>query len=95
LTRAARPVFLERGSYRRRRLLDALRLVPVLGVILWMIPVVWPEGSVVGAEPVRMSRALFYIFGIWCVMIALAAVLSLLLPARTSSEDKDLPGESE
>ena len=89
MPRGPRPVFLERSSYRRRRLLDALRLLPLLGVILWMIPVVWPEGQAPDAEPVATSRALFYVFGIWCGLIALAAALSVLLPAPPERAPSD------
>ncbi len=67
------PVFLERRSYRRRRMQDAQRLLPVLGLVLWMVPVLWPSGD--EAAPVRMSDAIYYVFGVWCVLIGLSAWL--------------------
>ncbi|MEP2641406.1 hypothetical protein [Roseobacter sp.] len=66
------PVFLERGSYRQRRVMDAVRLVAILGAGLWMIPLLWPSGD----DGVRMSRALMYVFGVWAVLIGLSLVLS-------------------
>ncbi|ASM71798.1 MULTISPECIES: hypothetical protein [Roseobacteraceae] len=67
------PVFLERRSYRRRRMQDAQRLLPVLGMVLWMVPVLWPSGDETGH--VSMSAAICYVFGVWCVLIGLSFVL--------------------
>ena len=55
------PVFLERRSYRRRRMQDAQRLLPVLGMLLWMVPVLWPTRDETGH--VTMSAAIYYVFG--------------------------------
>jgi peptidoglycan/LPS O-acetylase OafA/YrhL len=89
LPRSARSVFLERRSYRRRRMMDALRLLPILGALLWVLPVIWPDGGNPDAEPVRMSQALYYVFGIWMLLIALAAFLALLL--RSGGDEGDGP----
>ncbi len=71
--------FLEKRSYRRRRLMDGLRLVPVLGVWLFMVPLFWPANSHVAAnDGVSMSRALVYIFVVWCGLTVTCAVLIFL-----------------
>lgn len=62
-------VFLERAVYRRRRLADALRLLPVLGGALLLLPVLW-------ADEATTSGGIVYLFVIWAILIALAAVLS-------------------
>lgn len=67
-------VFLERRSYRRRRLMDAIRLLPVVGALLWMLPLFWPAGSE-NVEPVRTSTAISYVFGVWILLIALGSGL--------------------
>ena len=77
--RKTSPVFLERRSYRRRRLLDALRLLPVLGVVLWMLPVLWPTGLDETTAPVSMSMAMLYVFSVWLVLILLSAALWIWL----------------
>ncbi|MBM2292217.1 hypothetical protein JQX09_09855 [Sulfitobacter pseudonitzschiae] len=64
------PVFLERRSYRRRRLKDAQRLLPVLGMLLWMVPVLWPTRNETGH--ITMSAAIYYVFGVWCLLIGLS-----------------------
>ncbi|MFT6452116.1 MAG: hypothetical protein ACJA06_001606 [Halocynthiibacter sp.] len=76
------PLFLERRSYRRRRLIDMARLLPVLACFLWMIPLLWSSGE----GTARTGRAMLYIFSIWIVVIAISAFLSRRL-ARTEAED--------
>ena len=64
------PVFLERQSYRRRRLMDAARLLPVLGVLLFAVPLLWPGADSVGvADSMPTSRAILYIFTSWALLI--------------------------
>jgi hypothetical protein len=62
------PVFLERKSYRQRRLMDAVRLLPLLGLALWMVPLMWSVPQETG-EPMPIRAALQYIFGIWTLMV--------------------------
>ncbi|MDX8347779.1 hypothetical protein SLH49_07250 [Cognatiyoonia sp. IB215446] len=66
------PVFLERASYRQRRLTDAVRLLPVLGLVLWGIPLLW---GAEGAGPKSNAGALLYVFGVWVALIALTALI--------------------
>ncbi|MEM8578983.1 MAG: hypothetical protein AAGF60_14130 [Pseudomonadota bacterium] len=73
------PVFLERRSYRRRRMLDALRLMPLLGLGLFMLPLFWPASVDEAGSPVPMSVAISYVFGAWAVLIVLSALLWALL----------------
>ena len=69
-----RPVFLEKRSYRHRRMMDALRLLPFLGVALWMMPLLWPMPGETG-EGMPMSTALRYLFGVWAGLILLCWAL--------------------
>lgn len=65
-------VFLEKRSYRRRRLIDGLKLLPFLGAWLFLLPAFWPsEGEVSHA----MSTALYYVFGVWLALIVTCAAL--------------------
>ena len=86
-------VFLERRSYRRRRLLDALKLLPVVAAWLFMLPLLWPENSVHAETPKPMSSALIYVFGTWFVMIlcgcGLIAALMRITPTGKNPADKD------
>ncbi|MEL7166303.1 MAG: hypothetical protein AAFY52_06490 [Pseudomonadota bacterium] len=55
--------------------MDALRLLPVLGVMLFMLPLFWPAGGDAAVATVPMSRAVTYVFGVWAVLIAAALLL--------------------
>ena len=70
------PVFLEQHSYRRRRLTDAARLLPLLGAALFAVPLLWPtaEDAGTGIAPMPTSVAITYLFSIWAALI-LANVL--------------------
>ncbi|MGC1506203.1 MAG: hypothetical protein WA782_18945 [Sulfitobacter sp.] len=70
------PLFLERQSYRLRRLMDAMRLLPLLGVALWMVPLMWPlPDEANGRDGVAMSTALQYLFGVWLILVVMRWLL--------------------
>ncbi len=80
------PVFLQRASYRQRRIRDAAKLMPALGIVLLAIPLAWTSGE---AEEKVGSSGLLYIFGVWVVLIVLTALLSSLMRADASLSTKD------
>jgi hypothetical protein len=63
------PLFLARAPYRRRRLRDAARLLPMVGVLLLLLPLVWTEE----AEVRLTSGDVIYFFLVWLVLILVAA----------------------
>lgn len=83
MSRKQSPLFLERRSYRLRRLMDAARLMPFLGALLWAIPMLWTGGE--GVE-VSTSRAMLYIFLVWAVLAALTAGMSFWLDGTADAE---------
>lgn len=80
------PVFLQRRSYRRRRMMDAARLLPVVGALLFLVPLLWPRPGG-EASPVATSVSYVYIFGLWAVLILAAGLLSR--SARTWQDEED------
>ncbi|MFC3613579.1 hypothetical protein ACFORG_07385 [Lutimaribacter marinistellae] len=82
------PVFLERQSYRRRRLNDAARLLPVLAAALFAVPLLWPSGSE-GAEPVPMSAAILYVFTVWALLVLVAILFGIAARRWTGREVQD------
>ena len=76
------PLFLERRSYRFRRLMDSVRMLPFIVLSFWMVPLLWPVHETVTAESVPMSHALRYVFGAWLA----AVILCFVLWRRTSSQ---------
>ncbi|QFT59619.1 hypothetical protein FIU94_12365 [Sulfitobacter sp. THAF37] len=83
---APRRIFLERRSYRMRRMMDAVRLWPLVGLGLWMVPLLWPmSGDGTGAA-MPMSAALRYLFGVW-VLLILGALALWWRTGRGARED--------
>ena len=78
------PVFLERRSYRQRRLRDAARMLPLLGAVLWMLPLLF---GMDGENP-KTSEAMLYLFGVWVVMAIAALGLSLRLETEPGPGDE-------
>ncbi len=71
-TRGA-PLFLAKEGYRRRRLHDAARLVPVFGLFLLLLPILWAPAETSARDT---SADGMYLFGIWAALILTAAGLA-------------------
>jgi hypothetical protein len=66
--------FVERRTYRRRRLMDIARLLPILGALLFAVPLMWPNPDPYPAPDsqggMATSAAIAYIFVVWGGLIA-------------------------
>lgn len=69
-------------------MMDAVRVLPIVGLGLWMVPLLWPSGEGADHGHVSVSNALLYIFGIWIALI----VASGLLWIRTRAATDEPPG---
>lgn len=90
-------VFLERQSYRRRRLMDAARLLPLFGVLLFSVPLLWPVADPTAAlgadgDAVPMSDAMIYVFLCWTVLIGATILFGLSARLWTGSNGPQGPG---
>ncbi len=85
MRRPTRPVFLARAPYRRRRLRDAARLLPLLGFLLLLLPILWQDGP----DLPRVSDVALYFFGVWAVLILLAAVFASGLKGGEGEEEEE------
>lgn len=65
-------IFLARVPYRRRRVRDVARVLPVLGAVLWSLPLLLR----VGPQPASSAGVLLWVFGVWCLLILAAALLA-------------------
>lgn len=83
------PVFLERATYHKRRMADAARLLPVLGVILLGLPMLWLARADAATEAALTSHVMGYIFGVWVLLVGLSALLSAHLAAQPDQEDDE------
>jgi hypothetical protein len=92
-------LFLERAGYRQRRLRDALRMLPVLGVVLFLIPLLWRAGnqlpdSIDDTVPQSVSggtaEAVVFVFASWAALIVITAVLARCIkPEVDATPDLD------
>ncbi|MBL4917279.1 hypothetical protein [Szabonella alba] len=83
------PLFLARASYRRRRLRDAARLLPLVGAFLIWLPMLWGKSDSTARDT---GMDVIYLFVVWTVLVLAAAVLAPRLggdePERTVTEDE-------
>ena len=85
MRRPRRPLFLARAPYRRRRLRDAARLLPILGLFLLLLPLLWaPEAGVS-----LTANDVIYFFLVWLVLILLAAAFAPGLSRGDSGTEDD------
>jgi hypothetical protein len=83
MARPKRPLFLAPASYRRRRLSDAARMLPVFGIILLFLPLMWTETT-----DLRLTSGhVMYFFGVWLFLVVIAAAFAPGLKASDRSGD--------
>ncbi|WP_226898482.1 hypothetical protein [Mangrovicoccus algicola] len=88
MSAARPPVFLERQSYRHRRLIDASRVVPVFGLMLFLVPLLWPQPQpeAQGAPgQVALAGRGLYLFLAWGGLVAVTALISQRLRSRLAA----------
>ena len=73
-SKASEYVYLERRRYRTRRIIEALKVLPVLGIVLFAVPLLWSEG-------VKTSDAMIYFFSVWLALVFAAVWLARRLGA--------------
>lgn len=71
MARRRTPLFVERETYRRRRLIDAARILPVAGLVALLLPVLWSQSG----QTSTANEAL-YLFGLWFAMILAARMMA-------------------
>ena len=85
MSRKPKPVFVQKRTYRQRRLADAARLLPILGAGLILLPLLWQGDA---ESPARTVTVMFFLFLVWIGLAILAAVISRHL--KTGEEAGDL-----
>ena len=67
------PLFLARRSYRARRMRDAARLLPVAGLFLFLLPMLWAPAATEARDTAPDG---IYLFVIWAGLVAVAALMA-------------------
>jgi hypothetical protein len=84
------PLFLPRVGYRKRRLVDAVRLLPLFGGFLLLLPILWaPAETAVGDT----ARDGMYLFAVWAVLIGAAAWLAPGLADAADEGEAQVPSD--
>ncbi len=83
-------LFLQRRPYRRRRLIDAMRVLPIFALFLLLVPALLIPKGLAGST----SEMALFLFSVWLGIIAASAIVVRLLSrteSRTTSalEDAD------
>lgn len=81
-----RPPFLARKSYRRRRMADAARLLPVLGLFLVLLPILWRPAETPASDTASGG---VYLFAVWNILIVAAFVLARRLSASAPPDEDE------
>ncbi len=77
-------VFLERRAYRQRRMADAARMLPVFGVVLFYLPLLW---AISGGQGRATTYVMSFLFLAWLVLLIAAALISSRLPSGAETDD--------
>jgi hypothetical protein len=85
MARPGSPLFLARASYRRRRLRDAARLLPIVGTFLLLLPILWMPDGMINLTAVDI----IYFFAVWLGLILVAAAFSRGLRVGDRSEEEE------
>lgn len=77
-----KPQFLDIREYRRKRVIDAARMLPLLGAAVLVFPL--PFLFVDRVTATNATPLALYLFGVWLVLIVAAMILARLLPVSPS-----------
>lgn len=89
-------MFLERRTYRRNRLQDAARLLPILGLMLIFAPIFIRDTDAVpiGEAGPTMGAWLIYYTAVWIALIVVTGLISRAL-VRTVGTAPDADAEAD
>lgn len=83
------PTFLARESYRNRRIADAARVLPLAGLIFFMLPLLWTGPN---TEDGSTGNAGLYLFAVWFILIVLAFAMAPRLRRLNEQEAEEQQG---
>lgn len=83
------PLFLRPASYRRRRRRDAARLLPFVGLFLFLLPILWSPQKTFERDTAPDG---IFLFVVWAILICLALAISRSLSAPSDEDDPDSGG---
>lgn len=79
-------MFVERRAYRLRRIMDGARMLPLLGLVMVILPLLWAPTD--GGSR-NLAGDAIYIFAIWAALILAARALASGLSGSAPSQPED------
>ncbi len=76
-------LFFRNAVYRRNRLIDAARLLPFLGTLLFLMP------AFLAGDSAATARQWLYLFGAWIVMIVVAGLMARALKRNAADVEAE------
>ncbi|MDA7483715.1 hypothetical protein N9A56_00125 [Planktomarina temperata] len=68
------------NAARGQRVKESALILPFVGMILFLLPIMWPRSSEVGADAgTSTSTALIYLFIVWAGLICFTLLLALVI----------------
>ncbi len=81
-------LFLARESYRQRRLRDVARMLPVVGAVFWLFPLLWRrDADGTGGT----AAAVAFVFAGWLVLIVATALIARRIQPDAGAGPDDAP----
>lgn len=90
--KARAPLFYERKAYQSRRLMDAARVLPFVGVVLVLVPLLWSPQSTPAPDTAQGG---LYLFSIWGILVIATFALARRLSKMTGGRDGERGGLEE
>ena len=76
-------LFVEPRNYRARRMVDGLRILPIVGIFLIAMPLFWG-----GSEtPIKSSNVMLFVFGVWAILILTNCIMTRRIGKERDSLD--------
>lgn len=90
-----KPWFLARQSYRKRRVIDAARVLPIFGTVFFLLPILWDVGGTGAADPdaqPHLAQRGLYLFAVWGGLVICAAIIAAQLRPDAGPETEPMAG---
>lgn len=84
MNRSRVPIFLQRHSYRQRRLVDTARAIPAFGAVMFFIPLTW---SLDAEGDGNLAARGIYLFVVWILLVLITAFVSVRLQKRFAAPE--------
>jgi len=94
-TTSSRTLFLERRVYQNRRLGDAAKLLPIIGMLLFVMPALLLGTPGAGNETGTTALRLVYFFFVWICLIGTCATIARGLAGADTPYEENRAGDDE